>query len=353
MKLSSLRPRLRPLGHRIRPSVIALALPALLGSACAATGPPAPTEETETRFRFTYRAEVRGVPAEAERVRLWVPVPVDLPEQRIEDVRLRLTTPAGERELPLPAGPTTVLGARLLPGTIATGGASLCVETDGEPVTLELSYDVTRLAWSGGSGAAEPELARALAPASLVPLDGRVATVAASLPTPEDPRAAARALYDHTLERMRYEKPPGGGWGRGDAEWACDSRHGNCTDFHSYFLGLARAKGIPARFEIGFPIPGGHDHTAPVTGYHCWAYFWAGEEGWVPVDISEADKHPEFAAYYFGNLDPYRVTLTGGRDVLLEPAPESGPLNYFVLPHVEVDGAPWTDVKARFRRTWL
>jgi len=37
------------------------------------------------------------------------------------------------------------------------------------------------------------------------------------------------------------------GWGRGDAKWACDAKFGNCTDFHSYFMGLARSKGPPAR----------------------------------------------------------------------------------------------------------
>jgi len=43
--------------------------------------------------------------------------------------------------------------------------------------------------------------------------------------------AQARALYDHTIDRMSYIKY-GEGWGKGDAVYACDSRTGNCTDFH-------------------------------------------------------------------------------------------------------------------------
>ena len=52
--------------------------------------------------------------------------------------------------------------------------------------------------------------------------------------------ARARALYDHTIDRMRYMKY-GDGWGKGDAVYACDIGSGNCTDFHSYFIALSRA----------------------------------------------------------------------------------------------------------------
>jgi len=52
---------------------------------------------------------------------------------------------------------------------------------------------------------------------------------------------------------MRYDKS-GIGWGRGDAVYACDAKTGNCSDFHSYFIALARSIGIPARFAIGATI---------------------------------------------------------------------------------------------------
>ena len=64
----------------------------------------------------------------------------------------------------------------------------------------------------------------------------------------------ARAIYDYVLANMKYDKT-GTGWGRGDTLWACDSKRGNCTDFHSLFMSMARSQGIPARFDIWLPYP--------------------------------------------------------------------------------------------------
>ena len=121
--------------------------------------------------------------------------------------------------------------------------------------------------------------------------------------------------------------------------WVCDSRFGNCTDFHSLFISLARSRGLPARFEIGLPLPSKRGE-GNIGGYHCWALFHHDQKGWVPVDISEADKHPEMKEYYFGNLTENRVTFTTGRDINLVPKQDGGPLNFFVYPYVEVNGKP-------------
>ena len=117
----------------------------------------------------------------------------------------------------------------------------------------------------------------------------------------------AKALYDHVIGRMRYDKS-GTGWGRGDALYACDARTGNCTDFHAYFIALARSIGIPARFAIGATIPAdkneGHDRRLPLLG----GIFADGR--WVPVDISEAWKNPKLADYYFGHNPANRFEPT-------------------------------------------
>ncbi|HXM89878.1 MAG TPA: transglutaminase-like domain-containing protein, partial [Candidatus Acidoferrum sp.] len=186
-----------------------------------------------------------------------------------------------------------------------------------------------------------------LEPNRLVPLTGRIAQVSANLAeTDATPLQQARVDYEYVTSIMKYDKS-GTGWGRGDAVYACDVRHGNCTDFHSLFIGLARAGGIPARFTIGFPI--GAANSGEVPGYHCWAEFYSGGV-WVPVDASEASKHPALHDYYFGHLDAARVAFTTGRDLVLRPPQNGRPLNYLIYPYVELDGValPQKQIKTKF-----
>ena len=56
------------------------------------------------------------------------------------------------------------------------------------------------------------------------------------------------------------------------------------------------------------------------------------------MDISEANKNPEMADYYFGNLTEDRVAFSTGRDLTLEPKQDAGPVNFLIYPYVEVDG---------------
>ena len=145
---------------------------------------------------------------------------------------------------------------------------------------------------------------------------------------------------------MRYDKTSSG-WGRGDAVWACDAKRGNCTDFHSPFIGMLRVDGIPAGFDIGFPLPENKD-KGDIAGYHCWAEFYARKTGWIPVDISEAWKAKQKEDYFFGSVDANRVQLSTGRDIALSPKQDGPALNYFVYPYVEVDGKPYDKLDKQF-----
>ncbi len=155
------------------------------------------------------------------------------------------------------------------------------------------------------------------------------------------PEEKARNIYYHTLEKLDYDKSVPG-WGRGDFYYASEVCKGNCTDFHTYFITLMRNIGIPAIFEIGFPISK-EKQKGKIEGYHCWASFWNGTE-WIPVDISEADKKPHLRDYFFGNLDPYRISFTIGRDLTLEPEQSGKPLNYFIYPYAELNGKKYSGV---------
>jgi len=135
---------------------------------------------------------------------------------------------------------------------------------------------------------------------------------------------------------MRYIKA--GKYGTGDAVYACDALTGNCTEFHSLFISLARSAGIPSRFAVGASIPSDRDEGG-IDGYHCWAEFYA-EEKWWPVDISEANKYTALATYYFGRHPANRIEFTQGRDLQLEPGPHSGPINFLAYPVMEIGKTP-------------
>ncbi|HUY14254.1 MAG TPA: transglutaminase-like domain-containing protein [Terriglobia bacterium] len=139
----------------------------------------------------------------------------------------------------------------------------------------------------------------------------------------------AHAIYDCVFHNMPHDKS-GTGWGRGDARWACDAHHRNCTDFHSLFISMAHSERIPARFEIGFPLPENL------------------QEDRVPVDITEAWLDQKKYDYFFGTVDANRVRFSRGRDLTLAPKQSGTTVNYFVYPNVEVDGRPFQAV-ARFR----
>ena len=189
---------------------------------------------------------------------------------------------------------------------------------------------------------------RLLSPDKLVPISGLPADLAArqvALVTGGN-YAKARALYDYVLANMRYDKS-GTGWGHGDTLYACNAKHGNCTDFHSLFISMARSQKIPARFEIGFPVPA-DKHSGEIPGYHCWADFYTKDHGWVPVDISEAWKHPDQREFFFGHWDDNRIQFSVGRDVTLSPKQDGEALNYFVYPYVELNHKDHANISTHF-----
>ena len=305
--------------------VIAVFLMTAAGWAAEGT----PGSERKRTFTLRYGAEVTGLTPGAQ-LRVWIPVPQTTAHQQITELG---------RQLPVPGevGKDRKYGNKML-------FFSLPVPTSGK-VAFSTQYRVRRQEIRGLlPGGAKVKLSAQqkemfLAANRRVPVQGeKVAALAEGVVAGSDSVALARVLYDRVDEHVRYDKSEPG-YGNGDVLWVCDSRYGNCTDFHSLFISLARHRGVPARFEIGFPLPAKRGRGA-IGGYHCWALFHSERRGWVPVDISEADKHPEKKDYYFGNLTENRVSFTSGRDIVLVPRQTGPPLNYFVYPHLEADGRP-------------
>jgi hypothetical protein len=275
-------------------------------------------------FTFIYSATVTGLEPRSV-AHIWLPLPQSSPEQSVREVSRDLPAAAQEGKEPKYANAFLYFTAQANPA-----GSIPC----------RLVFHVHREEMcdkaADSTDAAQLDLFRKAD--AKVPVDGKPVTLLVGLSLPADELRLGRTLYDLVDDRMEYRKDKPG-WGAGDAVWACDSRFGNCTDFHSLFISLARSQHLPAKFEIGFGLPEARGN-GEVAGYHCWAKFKPQGRGWVPVDISEANKHPQKRDYFFGHLCENRVAFTTGRDLILNADQKGPPLNFFIYPYVEVDGKP-------------
>ena len=306
---------------------------ALPGLPCAGGGSGRGVTRT---FRFTYSVAVQDIPDGARKLSIWIPVPKTDRHQEVLGLEVKA---------PLEYAITKEkrYGNRLL-HLAAAAPLPKAIELQIEAVVARRAYNV--LAERSRRPEDDPPAPQDLAPDALVPIDGKIAAAAhEATKGARTPLEKARAIYDYVTSTMRYDKS-GQGWGRGDAVYACDARRGNCTDFHSLIIGMARACDIPARFVMGFPLPEDRKQDQ-IPGYHCWAEVYVKGVGWLPMDSSEAYKHPEKRDSFFGGLDANRVEFTRGRDLELEP-PASEQLNFFVYPRVEIDGVEYTAVKQSF-----
>jgi hypothetical protein len=294
-------------------------------------------------FTFHYGFTVKNLPA-GKKVRIWIPA---AQSDAFQEVRIV----AAKGDLPMKRTRESKYGNELY--FAETSG------TTQPELHFEVEYDVVRherVALNPGAHLVPSTLTKDppnkerqedLQPDALVPITGLPADLAAKVTQGKtQPLDKARAIYDYVFTTMRYDKT-GTGWGHGDVLYACDAKKGNCTDFHSLFIAMARSQGIPARFEIGFPLPPDKP-SAEIAGYHCWSDFYIDGKGWIPVDISEAWKHQEKREYFFGSHDVNRVQFSMGRDLRVNPPQEGKPLNYFVYPYVEVDGQEYANVSLAF-----
>jgi transglutaminase-like putative cysteine protease len=330
--------------RRMMKHVDRLAYLAILAATAVAHSAAAQPIESSTRtFEFVYRTSIRDIGAEQGPIHIFLPVPGDNDQQSVQIVSLSTSfdDAAGgakasiERELRY--------GNRYWHAVLPS--------SDGTPIDIEARYRVSRHVFrkepvtrSRALNDAErqrmtqflKENARvAVAHPILEPI---LEEIDNSLPVDHRGNSAifAREIYDWVVDNIEYKKI-GTGWGNGDTFWACNERYGNCTDFHSLFISLARTRGIPARFDMGFPVP--EDRPAGnISGYHCWVNFYLPDTGWFPVDASEAFNQPEKRELYYGTQPVDRIHFSTGRDLRLGTEHRDRPLNYFIYPYVEVGG---------------
>lgn len=309
-------------------------------SKAGVTKTAAPGAPRVRRFNFTYETFYENPPVNRQSFDVWAPLPVDAAGQKISD--LVIYSPD---DSPFETEPE--YGNRM---THAHSGPR-----SGVPIRILVKFNVVRTeslhpdlkAGPAVPPAAPANLSRYLKADKLVPLDGEVKALAVKVTKGKSGSVEkARAIYDYVLTTMKYDKS-GKAWGRGDLKYALGMKAGNCTDFNAVFNGLARAAGIPARQVTGFKIPKGQTDGA-LSEYHCWSEFYLDGLGWIPVDPVEGAASPDLKSYYFGSLDPDRITFSIGRDVVLAPPQNGDPINFFLYPYAEADGQPLPGASYRF-----
>ncbi|OGQ17618.1 MAG: hypothetical protein A3B70_02360 [Deltaproteobacteria bacterium RIFCSPHIGHO2_02_FULL_40_11] len=282
-------------------------------------------------YEFTYEVTIEPAQKENQPLSLWVPYPVEDESQKILSFKSLSSWPQKVTQ-------EKKYGNRML---------YLQGKTKKKTQTLTFQYKIKRFPDRGiksNKNFLDPALYKG--PDQWVPIFPEIKTLAKEqTKKASNTHEKIRALYDYTVQIMTYDKS-GKGWGNGDAVWACSTKRGNCTDFHSLFIALNRSENIPGRFEIGFPMPV-DQKEGEILGYHCWASAYDHQKGWIPVDATEAKKTGKIEKY-FGALPSNRIQFSQGRDIVLSPKQKGKPLNYFIYPYAEVSGKTYTGITKKF-----
>ncbi len=324
------------------------------------------TFEARHEFKFL-------VPEGARKIRAWVAMPQADPFQKVEGFKIDCPFPTRiEKD--------------------SEGNTQVYCEV-ADPKVKEFSivetFSVTRSEIKSGIDASKTrpytagDLAgkeKYLAANTHVIIDDRIKKLSGEIVGGEkNPVRAARKLYDWVLADIDYwVKDPKNKKASpvGSTEYCMTTKTGNCTDFHSLWMSLARAAGIPTRLVYGSFFKLELDGQDTDQSYHCWPEFFVPGAGWVPHDVAVADiyvdkyevnkdnevlvrrttadgyKGPDASKveYYFGNIDERRVTWSIGRDLTLSPKQDGGPVNAVFKAYVEVDGKLYPESKDTYTR---
>lgn len=287
----------------------------------------------EGAFFIEEKITFKNLPEDLNSLRIWIPYPVNDARQLIDNLNL-VSEFDSQLVFDKEYGNTVIY---LSPKQN---------RKDRDSSEISLSFEIKR---KEGSSYFEPvpdykTLSRFLKSDRLVPVSGRIKTLAKQITKGKsNDLERVRAIYDYLIKELAYSRENPKVCGIGNSLLTLEFKKGICTDYHSLFISLVRSLGIPAKFEIGFLIPE-NKQEGKLSNYHCWAEFYLKGKGWIPVDVSEADKHPEKKDYFFGHIDAHRIHFTTGRDIRLEYAKNKEPLNFFVYPYAELNGAQFMDI---------
>lgn len=316
-----------------------------------------PTFASTQSGTYTWTFDLSGQPP-GKKTELWIPYPVSDRNQLISQMKWEgnYTEAAVYTE--------RTLGVPILYATWPEGSKER---------TLTLTFNAERLEQVRRDFPTEPaaydprDFEIYLAATSLGPVTGEVKKLAEEITAGKTGiLEKARAVYDWTVDNT-YRDPNTRGCGLGDVTSLLRRPGGKCADISSIYVALARAAGVPTREVLG--IRTGKKAVQDVSKWqHCWSEFYLPGYGWVPVDPADVrkamlkqdlkladQKVAELREAFWGRVDPYRIRLSEGRDLELNP-PQQGPaVNYLMYPFAQVGGETldWLDPEEfKYKITW-
>ena len=126
-----------------------------------------------------------------------------------------------------------------------------------------------------------------------------------------NPLLTARRIYDFITTQCLYRFMPAYTTVPNIPEYFLSGQRGDCGVQAITFVTLCRCAGIPAIWQAGlYARPGD-------VGNHDWAMFYVAPYGWLYCDCSFGGSayqagSEERRAFYFGNLEPWRLPLCYG-----------------------------------------
>lgn len=135
------------------------------------------------------------------------------------------------------------------------------------------------------------------------------------------PLEKARRIYDYVTTKIHYSYMRSYITLPVISEYVALGHKGDCGAQSILFITMCRIAGIPARWQSG-------KYANPArVGNHDWARFYVEEYGWLFADCSfgggaHRAGNEERRRFYFGNLDPFRMTSCRRFQTNFEPPME-------------------------------
>ena len=273
-------------------------------------GDPRSSYRHPTSFLVKYRlvVETSCIPA-YQTIKCWLPYPLSSPRQ--ESTLVSFLPPRGIKLAPLVEGEVGLVYAEMeniVPGPL---NMELVYELRTKETNKKIepewvgSYDTNSLTFKQYTGS-EPHLE----------ISELVKKTAGEIVGEEtNPARQANLIYNWVLENIRLQEVSYPlVLGASASHQALEKKRGDSALQAILFTALCRSQGIPTRVVGGFRLIPGAETPA------VWAEFFLPNQGWIPVDPGTAQliclsqkltaaENKKIKDYYFGNLDPLRVSF--------------------------------------------